>query len=77
MSNPILDEVYKARDAIAKECNYDVDAIFDHAAKTTKELGFKTISPKTLTKRTKPKKVLAKQHARPTKTKRRTKSTKH
>ncbi len=77
MSNPILDEVYKARDEIAKECHYDVDAIFDHAARTAKELGFKTVSPNTLVKRSKPKKILAKPHARPAKAKRRTKTTKH
>ena len=29
--NHILEEVYRARDQIAKECNYDIDAICDHA----------------------------------------------
>ena len=76
-TNPILEEVYRARDEIAKECNYDVDAIFDHAERTAKELGFTTVSPKELKNRSKPKKILAKQHARPTKTKKRTKATKH
>src|SRR5439155_27315390 len=77
-TNPLLEEVYRVRDEIAKECNYDVDAIFDHAERTTKELGIKTVSRKDLEKRDKkPKKVLAKQHAQPTKAKKRTKTTKH
>ena len=77
-ANPILEEVYRARDEIAKECNYDIDAICDHAESSTKELGIKTVSRKDLKKRDqKPKKVLAKQHARPTKVKKRTKVTKH
>ena len=77
-TNPILEEVFRNRDAIAKECNYDIDAIFDHAERTAKELGIVTVSRKDLERRDKkPKKVLAKQHARPTNAKKRTKATKH
>ena len=77
-TNPILEEVYRARDEIAKECNYDIDAICDHAERSTVELGIKSVSQKDLKKRDqKPKKVLAKQHAQPTKVKKRTKVTKH
>ena len=77
MSNPILDEVYRHRDAIAKECHHDIDAICDHADRAVLDAGLKLVSRKDMVTRDKPKKVLAKQHARPIKVKKRTKTTKH
>ncbi len=77
MSNPILEEVFRNRDQLWKDCGGDVDVLFDRADKTAKELGFTVSSAKGVKKPAKPKKVLAKQHARPAKAKKRTKVTKN
>jgi len=77
MSNPILEEVFRNRDQLWKECGGDVDVLLDRAEKTAQELGFTTVPPKESKKRSKPKKVLAKQHSRPAKPKKRTKVTKN
>lgn len=78
MTNPILEVIYRDRDEHAKKFNYDIDAILDDCERTAIELGCTLVSHKDLKKRdAKPKKVLAKQHARPAKAKKRTKTTKH
>ena len=77
MANPILEALYRDRDEHAKRFNYDIDAILDDCERTAVELGCTLVSRQELTKRNKPKKVLAKQHTRPTKVKKRTKATKN
>lgn len=40
MKNPIIEEVRRHREAIAKECGYDIARIAEHARLRAVELGF-------------------------------------
>lgn len=40
MKNPIIEEVRRNREAIAKECGYDIARIAEHARLRALELGF-------------------------------------
>jgi hypothetical protein len=44
MRDPIVEEVRRARDAHAKQFNYDLDAIVEDLKKREKELGLATVS---------------------------------
>ncbi len=44
MRDPIAEEVRRARDAHAKQFNYDLDAIVADLQKREKELGLTTVS---------------------------------
>lgn len=45
MDDPIVQEVRKAREKIAKKFNYDLHAIFSDVCVRQKELGVRLISP--------------------------------
>jgi len=53
MIDPIVEEVRRAREAHAKQFNYDLDAIVEDLQKQEKESGVSTVSlpPKRATKR--------------------------
>jgi len=44
MKDPIVEEVRRAREAHAKQFNYDLDAIVDDLKKREKESGVPTVS---------------------------------
>ena len=44
MRDPIVEEVRRARDAHAKQFNYDLDAIVEDLQKREKELGLAAVS---------------------------------
>jgi hypothetical protein len=56
MRDPIVEEVRRARDAHAKQFNYDLDAIVEDLKKREKELGLATVSlpPKRRARKKKP-----------------------
>ena len=37
MKNPILEELWKVKDEIARECDYDLDKLADHPRQRQKE----------------------------------------
>jgi hypothetical protein len=47
-TNEILEDIYRVREAHARECNYDVDTLFARMKEHLKELeaqGWKVVSP--------------------------------
>ncbi len=44
MKDPFVEEVRRARDAHARQFNYDLDAIVEDLQKREKELGLATVS---------------------------------
>ena len=56
MKDPIVEEVRRAREAHAKQFNYDLDAICEDLRKREKASGYPTVSlrPKRVTRKKKP-----------------------
>ena len=52
MEDPIVDEVRKAREQLARKFNYDIHAIFTDIRERQKSLGNRLVSPVTRTGQT-------------------------
>lgn len=51
MKNPIIEELWKVKDAIARECNYNLNKLADHLRQRQKEGGREVVdfNPKNVT----------------------------